>query len=106
MTQDQEIAMYVEQYLDGKAYVAICNKYGVEVDSFGMGDVLNRAKSAIHCLLMNDVTPATPYGPTDREYNEWADSVGFDERMAFSDRYVAELDQMIDDAVTAYLAAK
>jgi len=106
MTQDQEIAMYVEQYLDGKAYVAICNKYGVEIDSFGMGQVLNRAESAIHYLLMNDASPAKPYGPSDWDYAQWADSVGEEAEEEFNKWYATELERMMDEAVAKYLAAK
>lgn len=113
MTKDQEIAYYVDAYMDGKAYVAMCLKHGIEADPFGMGDVFSKAKSAINYLLMDDATPAKPYPEgsgnweTDEsDYRRWSDSVGDEAVEAFNEWYEAELNQMIDDAVTAYLAGK
>ena len=111
MTKDQEIAHYVDAYLDGKAYVAMCAKHGIDADPFGMGEVFSKAKSAIHYLLMDDAAPAKPY-PTgsgnwmtdERDYCQWCDEVGDEAVEAFSEWYQAEYDRMTDEAVAKYLA--
>ena len=114
LTKDQEIAQYVEEYTDMKTFFAITAKYGDDESHWYMKQRLDTAKSAINYLLMNDARPAKPY-PVDEfgnfaggewEYMKWEESVGEEFVEEFNQRYEAELNQMIDDAVTAYLASK